>query len=194
MQCGSTYAIGDLFEGLLDLVERGLIEPPQHDSYAIGAAHLALGAWMGTPDGKVPPIDIVRPLVSRIEHAIWRQFEVEGGGEISLANFDKYMSGKIDGKWSSILVTLSDEGLLDRQRLADGQSRSAQSRFQAVSRRLVLSVPRTVEARRSTSGQTQRSACTWTCLASPIGPTVSMAVAALLKVQKAGKLDSASAH
>ena len=40
-ECDSSYTIGDLFEGLLDLVERGLIDPPQHDNYAIGAAHLA---------------------------------------------------------------------------------------------------------------------------------------------------------
>lgn len=48
------------------------------------------------------------------ENVFWRFFEVEGGGEISLANIDKFSSE--DGSWKAIVVDLVDDGVLDRDR------------------------------------------------------------------------------
>ncbi|MEM9762194.1 MAG: hypothetical protein AAF968_06760, partial [Pseudomonadota bacterium] len=50
-----------------------------------------------------------------LTHDIWRFFEVEGGGEFSLAAVDKYTP--VEHQWSTELVGLSREGKLDRARL-----------------------------------------------------------------------------
>jgi hypothetical protein len=189
-QTTSSYTIGDLTEGLVAMVDQGLIQPPQHDNYHIGVAHLLLGNWLsGAGKGASLP-DLIRPRLAQVEHAIWRQFEVEGGGEISLANFDKYMSGKIDGKWSTVLKGLADEGLLDRSRLLTASLEAlnrgfTQYRAGWFSQFHEVLKP-TVEER------VERSALYLDLLASSVGPTVSLAIAALEKVQKAGKLEAAS--
>ena len=49
------------------------------------------------------------------ENVFWRFFEVEGGGEISLANIDKFSSE--DGSWKDTVVGLVNDGVLDRDRI-----------------------------------------------------------------------------
>ena len=185
-QTGSTYAIGDLVNGLLDLVDAGLIDPPQHDSYAIGVAHLLLEGW-GADQKDAQLADLIRPRLAQVEHAIWRQFEVEGGGEISLANFDKYMAGKIDGKWSSVLKALADEGLLDRGRLLTASLEALNRGFKQYranwfSQFHELLVPDIDE-------RVERTGLYLDLLSSPVGPTVALAIAALAKIDKAGRLE-----
>ncbi len=52
-----------------------------------------------------------------LDRDVWRFFEVEGGGDMSLAAHDKYTTP--EGRWSTILVGLCEEGTLDRERLLD---------------------------------------------------------------------------
>ena len=47
---------------------------------------------------------------------VWRFFEVEGSGEFSLANHDKFAKPGTDS-WSDRLIAYAEEGKLDRQRL-----------------------------------------------------------------------------
>ncbi len=49
---------------------------------------------------------------------VWRFFEVEGGGEDSLANYEKYCKTNRES-WAGRLKRFSEEGKLDRQRLLD---------------------------------------------------------------------------
>jgi hypothetical protein len=52
-----------------------------------------------------------------LEDEVWRLFEVEGGGETSLAAHDKYSAER--NSWSWALIQLSGEGLMSRDRLLD---------------------------------------------------------------------------
>ncbi|CAB3675401.1 hypothetical protein LMG3458_01323 [Achromobacter deleyi] len=62
----------------------------------------------------------VRLFMLRHDHALrdnvfWRVFEVEGGGEISLANIDKFSREEFN--WHNTVVLLANEGTLDRRRV-----------------------------------------------------------------------------
>src|SRR5262249_2400655 len=110
----SSFAVGEIALAVNDLVVRGVVAAPLHDHYAIGIAF----AYRFNP--KDPPIvDRVRADIDRIRDAIWRQFEVEGGNEISLTCFEKFCVPKSGDGWAASLKTLSDEKRLDRQRLLD---------------------------------------------------------------------------
>ncbi|NNE22429.1 MAG: hypothetical protein HKN11_07435 [Rhizobiales bacterium] len=186
-QRSSAFGIGGLVGDLVDLVDRGVIDPPEHDNYAIGVAYMSLERWGSAGRKDIPPVDQVRPVLNKIEHAIWRQFEVEGGGEVSLANFEKYLSPKVRGRWSDTLETLSNEGLLDRQRLLDASLDALNRGFKQFRAgwfsRFHEQLKPTHEERAARADRYLG------LLASPIGPTVSMALAALKKIQKARLLD-----
>src|SRR5262249_38826805 len=166
----SSHGIGPIADELNRLVAQGLIEAPRHDHYAIGVAY----GYDYYP--KLPPlVERLRADIDRLAPAIWRQFEVEGGGEISLANLDKF--GRGDVTWGEALKILADEGHLDRRRLLeaslDALNRGfSQYRASWFSRFHELLAPTLDE----------RVACAdryLDLLASPIGPTVTLAVSAL---------------
>jgi hypothetical protein len=179
-QATSWFIIGKVARGINRLVADGIVRAPEHPHYAIGIAY-------GYIFGGKPLVDCVRNDLPLIEAAIWRQFEVEGGGEISLAHFDKYIWRKSGGRWADALVVLVDEGRLDRQRLLDA-SLDALNRGFAQFRagwfsRFHESLAPTPDERAT---RTERYLV---LLASPLSPTVSFALAALKMLQKAGKLD-----
>jgi Family of unknown function (DUF6493) len=180
----SSFAIGEIAHAINRAVAQGMVLAPSHDRYAIGIAY---GYEFGPQTG--PLVERVRADVERLAPAIWRQFEVEGGGEISLAARDKYISAKAGGgDWAGTLKILSDEGWLDRQRLLDASLDAlnrgfAQFRAGWFSRFHNLLAP-TLDERVS---RTERY---FDLLASPIGPTVSLAMAALKAIQKAKRLDA----
>lgn len=180
----SCFIIGDIAHGINRLVADRIAPVPQHAHYAIGIAY----GYIDFPKDKRPFIDRVRNDLPRIEPAIWRQFEVEGGGEISLAHFDKYIAQKSGGRWAEALVVLASEGRLDRQRLIDASLDAlnlgfAQFRAGWFSRFHESLKPIPDE-------RAARSERYLALLASPLGPTVSFALAALKIVQRAGKLDA----
>ena len=182
-QTSSCFMIGDIAHGVDRLVADGIVPTPQHDHYAIGIAYGYV-----FPNDKRPFVDRVRNDLPRIEPAIWRQFEVEGDGEISLAHFDKYIANKSGGRWADALVVLAGEGHLDRQRLLDASLDAlnlgfAQFRASWFSRFHESLAPTRDE-------RAARADRYLALLASPLGPTVSFALAALKSVQKAGKLDA----
>lgn len=62
----------------------------------------------------------IRLFMLRHDHELrdtlfWRVFEVEGGGQISLANVDKF--SREDLNWHNTVVLLTNEGTLDRSRV-----------------------------------------------------------------------------
>ena len=62
-----------------------------------------------------------------LEDEVWRLFEVEGGGDTSLAAHDKYSADR--NSWSWALLQLSGEGLLSRDRLLDASLAALQRDF-----------------------------------------------------------------
>ncbi|MBM3676534.1 MAG: hypothetical protein FJW96_01425, partial [Actinobacteria bacterium] len=122
-----------------------------------------------------------------LRDAVWLLFEVEGGGESSLAAADKY-SGPA-GNWQSALVELAADGTLDRRRLLDA-SLDALDRGFAEFRagwflRFHQALAPTLEERASRADRYLR------LLASPQGPTQSFALNAVEALEKAGCVDSA---
>lgn len=118
-----------------------------------------------------------------LEEDVWRFFEVEGGGDLSLAGHDKYCKRE---SWTARLVRLVQAGELDRGRLLDssldalerdfGQFRAGwYSRFHAAL------VP-------SPEEQAARCGRYLRLLESAVPPTVSLALKALKIVDKAGRL------
>ncbi len=119
-----------------------------------------------------------------LDEHVWRFFEVEGGGELSLAAHDKYC--KQPKTWSDTLVELANAGRLDRGRLLDasldalerdfGQFRAGwYSRFHAA-------------LEPSLDEQAARIDRYLHLLASNVPPTVSMAIKTLKALDKAGKV------
>jgi Family of unknown function (DUF6493) len=182
-QIRSCFIIGDIAHGIDRLVADGILPTPQHAHYAIGIAYGYV-----FPNDRRPFIDRVRTDLPRIEPAIWRQFEVEGDGEISLAHFDKYIAQKSGGRWAEVLVGLASEGRLDRQRLLDASLDAVNLGFAQFRAgwfsRFHESLAPTPDERAA------RKERYLALLASPLGPTVSFALAALKSLQKAGKLDA----
>lgn len=85
------------------LLERlGLVAPPHDDVYVLAAV-----SGVKEPREQLAKDPALRAAI------IWRLFEVEGGGQVSLANVDKY--GR--QRWRSALLALVAEGTLPRERV-----------------------------------------------------------------------------
>jgi hypothetical protein len=98
------------------LVKAGLCKPPKHDHYALEALN---GIWPRQQPGKPPPflVELLLKEQDWLATDFWRLFEVDGNGEVSLANCEKYSKSK--QTWTDALVELSKRGVLSRDRLLD---------------------------------------------------------------------------
>ncbi|MDA8747681.1 DUF6493 family protein [Litoreibacter sp.] len=117
---------------------------------------------------------------------VWRFFEVEGGGEDSLANHDKFLK-RDQESWADRLKRYADEGKLDRQRLLDASLDAldrdfAQYRAGWYSRFHVLMKPDANE-------MAARADHYLRLLASSIPPTVSFAMKHVRQLNKSGAMD-----
>lgn len=120
------------------------------------------------------------------EETFWRIFEVEGGGEISLANVDKF--SREEGNWHHTVVGLVADGTLDRARVLRACLQALNRDFSAYragwfSRVYTALAPSAKEA--AVDQDLLRLG-----LVSPITATVSLAVAQLAAVHKAGLLEA----
>ncbi|MDA8586488.1 DUF6493 family protein [Rhodobacteraceae bacterium] len=120
---------------------------------------------------------------------VWRFFEVEGGGEDSLANHDKFLK-RGQASWADQLKRYSVEGKLDRQRLLDASLEAlerdfAQYRAGWYSRFHVLMAPDANEMAAWADRYLR-------LLASSIPPTVSFALKYVQALDKAGVLDGSN--
>src|SRR5690606_22537575 len=92
------------------LVRAGLIPKPDHPNYVLGMI-----------SGVTQWVDGSRPTVQQwldedpelLDDEVWRLFELEGGGENSLANVDRFGGGG----WSATLLSYAEAGTLPRARL-----------------------------------------------------------------------------
>jgi len=98
------------------LVRAGLCRPPKHENYVLEALNCI---WPRYEQGKEPPKlgDLLLKERDWLESDFWRLFEVDGNGEVSLANCKKYRKSK--DTWTDALAELSRRAVLPRDRLLD---------------------------------------------------------------------------
>jgi hypothetical protein len=159
------------------LLERlGLVELDADDTYV-----LAMVSALGP--GKA---DTLRADPGLVERAVWRLFEVEGGGEVSLTNVDRFGGDE----WRTTFLELAADGTLDRARVLES-CLEALGRDFAAYRASWFSA--TYLALGPTVGETagsQSQLCR--LLGAAVPATVAFALKQLVRVQKAGLLDLAA--
>ncbi|WP_116074286.1 DUF6493 family protein [Asanoa ferruginea] len=98
------------FFGAVRMLERfGLVTLEHDDTYV-----LAMVSCLGDPwEGSVRADALRRD--PELRDLVWRVFEVEGGGEVSLANVDKFSAP--DASWTQTFLTLVADGTLPRDRV-----------------------------------------------------------------------------
>lgn len=114
---GELRAWGANWKTVRALVRAGLCQPPKHDNYVLDALN---GIWPAYEANKTPPklVDLLLQERDWLEQDFWRLFELDGNGEVSLANSDKYSKSAYQ-TWSDALVELSRRQILSRERLLD---------------------------------------------------------------------------
>jgi hypothetical protein len=155
------------------LVREGILPRPDRPSYAIAMLaatrrHAAAALIADDP--------------SLLDIEVWRLFEVEGGGEDSLANHEKFFGDT----WGDAFRDLAARSPVMRGRLLD-VSLAALARDFATYRAGWFS--RFHESLAPTDDErAERTGAYLGLLRSSVGPTVSMAVAALVRIDRAGRL------
>lgn len=178
-----------MYHNIRLLYDAGLCEKPSGDGYILGMIE-GLPGWRIAPsslwDKETPLAERIRKTPDIRDEDVWRLFEVEGGGDLSLSSFDKYVGGKKTGGWTGALVELSEDGTLSRDRLLD-ESLNALGRDFAQFRagwfsRFHDALAPTLDERVARRNQYLR------LLGSSIPPTVSFALKAVLQLDKANEL------
>ncbi|WP_405061205.1 DUF6493 family protein [Kribbella sp. NBC_01505] len=156
------------------LLERlGLVQPDVDETYVLA---MVSGLGSDKPDKLRADPDLV-------ERALWRVFEVEGGGEVSLTNVDRF--GRDD--WRKTFLELTSDRTLDRAQVI-AACLHALGRDFAIYRASWYSA--TYLALEPTAEETAGSQTDLRRLLSSAAPsTVAFALKQLARVQKAGLLD-----
>ncbi|MEL7187219.1 MAG: DUF6493 family protein, partial [Pseudomonadota bacterium] len=178
-----------MYHNIRLLYDAGLCDKPKGDGYILGMIE-GLPGWRIAPaalwDKDTSLADRIRKTPDIRDDDVWRLFEVEGGGELSLSAFDKYVGGKKTGGWTGALIELSEDGTLSRDRLLD-ESLNALARDFAQFRagwfsRFHDALAPTLDERVARRDQYLR------LLGSSIPPTVSFSLKAVLQLDKADNL------
>jgi hypothetical protein len=163
------------------LVRDGLCRRPTNDNYLLGLLNLHdddLGRFGDVRKGMLADPDF-------LEDDLWKLFEIEGGGEYSLANRDKF-AHKPENRWSDSLVQLAYEEKLPRDRLLDASLDALERDFAQYRAgwfsRFHEALKPTLDER---AARTKRYLA---LLGSRIPPTVSFALKAISQLEKAKRL------
>jgi hypothetical protein len=158
------------------LVRDGLSATPRSENYVLGLYAPGFAGW-GKHQRSL--VDILLEDSEFLERDIWRMFEVEGGGELSLAAHDKY--AKRD-TWSQALRTLMERGQLPRERLLDASLAALERDFSAFRAgwfsRFHEELAPTPDERRA------RLASYLRLLGSAVAPTASLALEAIRTIDR----------
>ncbi len=167
------------------LVREGICTKPASPEYILGMLNRGFDATWGV-GGRLdrPPRESLLEDPDLLEDEVWRLFEVEGSGELSLAARDKYSRDEMT--WSASLLELAREGRLDRGRLLDASLEALERDFAPFRAgwfsRFHEALEPTLDERAERCERYVR------LLASSIPPTVSFALSALDELAKAGRL------
>ena len=155
------------------LVREGIVPRPDRPSYTIA---------MLAATRRRPAAGMIADDPGLLDVEVWRLFEVEGGGEDSLANHEKYFGDT----WGDAFRDLAARDPVMRGRLLD-MSLAALARDFATYRAGWFS--RFHESLDPTGYErAQRTDAYLGLLRSSVGPTVSLAVAALVRIEGVGRL------
>lgn len=155
------------------LVREGIVPRPARPSYTI--AMLSATRYRGAAE-------LLAEDPALLEVEVWRLFEVEGGGEDSLANHEKFFGDT----WGAVFRDLAARDPAQRDRLLDA-SLAALARDFSTYRAGWFS--RFHESLAPTDDErAERAEAYLRVLRSRVGPTVSFAVAALARISRAGRL------
>ena len=155
------------------LVREGTIPRPPGDAYIVGML-----------DGFTDVPALLRGDPDLLDHEVWRLFEVEGTGDHSLADHDKY--NPESKTWSRALLDLAG-ARLDRDRLLDASLAALERDFPAFRAGWYSRFHEALGP--SPDERAARADAYLRLLRSPVAPTVAFAMGALSAVQKAGRLD-----
>lgn len=111
------------FDLIFPLVKEGYCRKPTSDNYVLGMIE-SINYERKTDQYLV---DSIRVNIKNLKEDIWRIFEVEGGGEFSLAAHDKYSHEK--NCWDNALRSLSEDSTLPRDRLLDSSLEALEKDF-----------------------------------------------------------------
>jgi hypothetical protein len=165
------------------LERAGLCRRPDTDSYTLGMIEGI--AWRG---GKSDVREALLSDPELLDREVWRLFEVEGNGEFSLAARDKY--SRAEATWEAGLIALSAEGKLPRTQLLDASLDALERDFAQFRAgwfsRFHESLEPTIDER------AERWERYLSLVSSKIPPTVSFALGALSKLDRADRLPSAT--
>jgi hypothetical protein len=159
------------------LVLEGLSTRPRSDNYVLGMYTPHFHSWHRAVDKGTKMSDRLLEDPALLDDDIWRIFEVEGGGEHSLAAWDKYTPRDT---WSDALVTLSKSGHLSRARLLDASLAALERDFAAFRAGWFSRFHETLAP--TPAERTERTAAYLRLLGSPIPPTASFALDAIVAI------------
>lgn len=91
------------------LIAEKLVKKPDVPTYYLGMI-----SCLGNRFSETPMIDQLLAEPDLLTDDIWRLFEIEGGGDISLANLDRFGYGR---SFAKTFIELMNQGMLPRKRL-----------------------------------------------------------------------------
>ncbi|WP_433043930.1 DUF6493 family protein [Dactylosporangium sp. CS-033363] len=169
------------FAGIRTLERLGEVKLDHDETYVLAMISALGDRW----DADARPAAIRTDDELR-ETLLWRAFEIEGGGEISLTNVDKYSH---DGAgWADTLRTLAADGTLPRARLLHECLRALGRDFSAYRAGFFSQLYTSLTPAKEELDQPRLIRL----LGAPIPATVTFAVRHLTAVDKAGGLDDAA--
>jgi hypothetical protein len=162
------------------MVRNELIPKPTSDSYILG--------MIVAPGRYRPPRQLLDADRGLLEDELWRLFECEGSGELSLAAYDKYVQEQ--NTWLEGFRSMAADGIIDRPRVLTA-TLDALARDFAPFRAGWFS--RLHEALKPTRAERVAYRERYLhLLSSRVPATVSFAMKAIVEVDKAGALDALS--
>ena len=171
------------FEDVRLLERVGLVELEPDDTYV-----LAVVGGFGYGSTRTPA-DALRADPELLDKIVWRFFEVEGGGQVSLTNVDKYCRPEMS--WGAAIRELTDEGTLPRGAVLESCLSALNRDFSAYRAgwfsRLYVDLEPTLEE------QAGHQRALLALLRSDIKATVSFAIKQLHGLSRAGLLEDADA-
>ncbi|GAA1852699.1 DUF6493 family protein [Asanoa iriomotensis] len=166
--------------GAVRMLERlGLAKLDHDDTYVLAMVSCLGDRW----DGAVRTEALRRD--PELRELVWRVFEVEGGGEVSLANVDKF--SEHDATWAQTFQVLVADGTLARDRVLRSCLQALGRDFSAYRAGWFAQLYRSLDP--STAERVAHQPLLLHLLRSAVPTTVSFAVAQLAFVAKAGALD-----
>ncbi|GGM53975.1 DUF6493 family protein [Dactylosporangium sucinum] len=171
------------FADIRRLERLGVVTLDHDDAYV-----LAMVSALGSRWDAQPRLDALRHDAELRDEVFWRVFEVEGGGQVSLSNVDKY--SRPEAGWLACLTTLVAEGTLPRERVLRECLRALGRDFSAYRAGFFTQLHTALDP--TTEELVAAQPALLRLMRSTVPPTVSFALQRLAVVDRAGALDDAA--